>query len=65
VQDWVPQGGFIVYTLVVFAVAVACATASYYLVERPLLRFKDPRRPRRAPAPSAAQPDRVETPSAV
>lgn len=61
-QDWVPQGGFVVYTLVVFGAAVVCATASYYLVERPLLRFKDPRRP---PAASAPQADRVEAPSAV
>jgi peptidoglycan/LPS O-acetylase OafA/YrhL len=66
VQDWVAQGGFVVYTAVVAGVAIACATASYYLVERPLLRFKDPRRPRPAPtAPSAPQADRVETPSAV
>jgi peptidoglycan/LPS O-acetylase OafA/YrhL len=28
------------------AFATACAAASYYLVEKPLLRFKDPRPPR-------------------
>jgi peptidoglycan/LPS O-acetylase OafA/YrhL len=43
VQDWTSHGSFFVYTGVVFVVATACATASYYLVERPLLRFKDPR----------------------
>jgi peptidoglycan/LPS O-acetylase OafA/YrhL len=44
VQDWTSHGSFVVYTVVVAAVATACATVSYYLVERPLLRFKDPRR---------------------
>jgi peptidoglycan/LPS O-acetylase OafA/YrhL len=45
VQDWTPHGAFIIYTLVVAGTATACAAASYYLVERPLLRFKDPRPP--------------------
>jgi len=60
VQDWVSQGSFILYTLVVAVTATACAAASYYLVERPLLRYKDPR-PR--PPRSAAQADRVQAPS--
>ncbi|HEY4099159.1 MAG TPA: acyltransferase [Baekduia sp.] len=60
VQDWTAHGSFVVYTAVVFAVATAAATASYYLVERPLLRFKDPRpKPPRAPS-APADPDRVE-----
>jgi peptidoglycan/LPS O-acetylase OafA/YrhL len=60
VQDWTSHGSYFVYTGVVFVVATACAAASYYLVERPLLRFKDPR-PKPPPAPSApADPDRVE-----
>jgi peptidoglycan/LPS O-acetylase OafA/YrhL len=65
VQDWTAHGSFVVYTLVVFAVATAAAAASYYLVERPLLRFKDPRpKPPRAPsAPPDA--DRVELARAV
>jgi peptidoglycan/LPS O-acetylase OafA/YrhL len=46
VQDWTPHGSFFVFTAVVMVVAVACASASYYLVEKPLLRFKDPRPPR-------------------
>jgi peptidoglycan/LPS O-acetylase OafA/YrhL len=38
--------GFGVYTLAVVAAAIACATLSYYLVERPILRFKEPQRAR-------------------
>jgi peptidoglycan/LPS O-acetylase OafA/YrhL len=38
--------GFGVYTLAVAAAAIACAALSYYLVERPLLRFKEPQRTR-------------------
>jgi peptidoglycan/LPS O-acetylase OafA/YrhL len=45
VQDWTSHGSFLVYTLVVGVLATVCAAASYYLVERPLLRFKDPRPP--------------------
>jgi peptidoglycan/LPS O-acetylase OafA/YrhL len=61
VQDWTAHGSFLIYTFVVFAVATACATASYYLVERPILKYKDPR-PKAPPASggSAAEPDRVE-----
>jgi peptidoglycan/LPS O-acetylase OafA/YrhL len=65
VQDWTSHGSFLIYTGVVFAVATACAAASYYLVERPLLRFKDPRpKPPRTPS-APADPDRVELPRAV
>jgi peptidoglycan/LPS O-acetylase OafA/YrhL len=28
-------------TVATFTIAVACATLSYYLVERPILRYKD------------------------
>lgn len=60
VQDWTAHGSFVIYTLVVFGVATVAATLSYYLVERPILKFKDPRpRPRPAKA-SAPQPDGVE-----
>jgi peptidoglycan/LPS O-acetylase OafA/YrhL len=44
--------GFITLTVTAFAATVAAAALSYYLVERPLLRFKDPpgrRRPVKAP----------------
>jgi peptidoglycan/LPS O-acetylase OafA/YrhL len=48
---------FVLLTLLTAAAATACAAASYYLVERPLLRFKDPKRRRRGRAtPAAAQP---------
>ena len=64
VQDWTTHGSFIIYTLAVAVAATACAAASYYLVERPLLRFKDPQRPSklsgssdRARASARAAPD--------
>ena len=38
---WPPFAGIALYTALVIAAAVACAAASYYLVERPLLRFKE------------------------
>jgi peptidoglycan/LPS O-acetylase OafA/YrhL len=62
VQDWTSHGSFIIYTLVVFAVALTAATLSYYLLERPILRFKDRRPPRgpAAPEPSAPEAERVE-----
>jgi peptidoglycan/LPS O-acetylase OafA/YrhL len=43
------HGRVVLYTLSVFAVATACAAVSYYAVERPILRFKDPRRRRSSP----------------
>jgi peptidoglycan/LPS O-acetylase OafA/YrhL len=65
VQDWTPHGSFIIYTLVVLAIATACAALSYYLVERPLLRYKDPRPPRPAEPASAPEAERVELARAV
>ena len=47
---WLPGGAFVSLTVLVLGTSLVCATASYYLVERPLLRFKD-RRPRRPPTP--------------
>jgi peptidoglycan/LPS O-acetylase OafA/YrhL len=41
---WPPFAGIALYTALVIAAATACAAASYYLVERPLLRFKEPQR---------------------
>ncbi len=46
VMDWAPGSGFMVLTVLTLALAVVCAAGSYYLVERPLLRFKDWRRRR-------------------
>ena len=63
-QSWTSHGSFIIYTLVVFAVATTAATLSYYLVERPLLRFKDPRPPATR-RDSAGEAERVELARAV
>ena len=51
-NEWLPHS-YVLITLATAGAAVACATASYYLVERPLLRFKDPR-PRRHERPTPA-----------
>ncbi|HEX8204643.1 MAG TPA: acyltransferase [Solirubrobacteraceae bacterium] len=40
-DGWLPGSGYTSLTLATLAVATACAAASYYLVERPALRFKD------------------------
>jgi peptidoglycan/LPS O-acetylase OafA/YrhL len=67
VQDWTSHGAFVIYTAVVFGVALAFATVSYYLIERPILKYKDPRpkAPRAEPGGgdrdgSAAEADGVE-----
>ncbi|QEC49568.1 acyltransferase [Baekduia soli] len=67
VQDWTTHGSFIVYTLVVAGVATGFATLSYYLVERPLLRFKDPpaRSPGRTPGGDPSEITRDEPPRTV
>lgn len=39
-RDW-GDWRFLGMTLATFAIATACAAASYYVLERPLLRFKD------------------------
>jgi peptidoglycan/LPS O-acetylase OafA/YrhL len=41
--DWIPGSSYLSLTFFTFAVAFVCAALSYYLVERPALRFKDPR----------------------
>ncbi len=43
-RDWLPSAPFVVMTLGTLAGAVACAAASYLLVERPLMRWKHPSR---------------------
>jgi peptidoglycan/LPS O-acetylase OafA/YrhL len=47
---WLPQlgSGFAVMLVCVLAVSLAIASASYYVVERPILRYKDGFRRRRA-----------------
>jgi peptidoglycan/LPS O-acetylase OafA/YrhL len=59
-QEWLPGLGMPSLTLAATAFSVVCAAASYYLVEKPLLRFKDPRPPSRSAdsAPSPAAPPR-------
>lgn len=49
VNGWLPHLSFLVLSVTTFAATVACASVSYYLVERPLMRLKDPGRRRRAP----------------
>ena len=62
---WLPQigSGFVVMLACVLACSLATASASYYLVERPILRYKDGFRRRRpasgpepTPAPAEHQP---------
>jgi peptidoglycan/LPS O-acetylase OafA/YrhL len=55
VGRWIPGTTFPTELVVAVAAAVACAAASYYLVERPILRFKDRRRPPRRPAEPASE----------
>ncbi|HEU4656972.1 MAG TPA: acyltransferase [Capillimicrobium sp.] len=59
-QGWLPGSGFLSLLLPTLAITIPIAALSYYVVERPALRFKDRRRPRAAPpedrAGSAAPP---------
>lgn len=56
--DWLPIGGLLSLTVPTVVLAVACAAASYYFVERPALSFKERRRTRDArldPRPASAR----------
>jgi len=57
-RDWVPGAPFLVMTATTLAGTVACAALSFYLLERPLMRWKDrpplSRRARRRTADGAA-----------
>jgi peptidoglycan/LPS O-acetylase OafA/YrhL len=44
---WIPGSGYLSLTAITLAVSLVAAAASYYLVERPALAFKDGFRPRR------------------
>lgn len=56
-EGWLPGSGFASLWVVTLAIVVPIAAASYYLVERPLLKLKDPRR--RRDLPRRAAPARV------
>jgi peptidoglycan/LPS O-acetylase OafA/YrhL len=57
-EDLIPGMPFASLLLLTTLAATACAAASYYLLERPILRFKDGRRRSRpaeaVPAPASA-----------
>ncbi len=57
---WVPGNRFVSLTLVTLAVTIPLAAASFYLVERPLMRVGGRRRPPAAPA-AAAAPELAQT----
>jgi peptidoglycan/LPS O-acetylase OafA/YrhL len=46
VTNRIPGSDFVVLTVTTLALTLVCAAGSYYVVERPLLRFKDLRRRR-------------------
>lgn len=46
VMEWAPGSGFAVLTTLTLGLTLVCAGASYYVAERPILRFKDWRRRR-------------------
>jgi len=58
-DEWIPGSGYLSMTSVACAMSIAAAALSYYLVERPALRFKDrgSRRASRARAADRSAPD--------
>jgi peptidoglycan/LPS O-acetylase OafA/YrhL len=60
-QGWLPGSGFLSLLLPTLAIVIPIATLSYYVVERPALRLKDPRRPA---APAAGRADSSAPPRA-
>jgi peptidoglycan/LPS O-acetylase OafA/YrhL len=54
-RAWLGFGGWVLYTVLVALAAIAVAAVSYYVVERPLLRLKEPQRTGGASARSRAQ----------
>ena len=63
-QGWLPGSGFLSLALPALAIAVVASTASYSRVEKPMLRFKDPRRRRPTPPARPADPAAEATPVA-
>ena len=62
-DDLIPGMPFVSLLVAMLAVSVAVAAASYYLVERPILRFKDRRRP--PPATASEVPARAPAPASA
>jgi peptidoglycan/LPS O-acetylase OafA/YrhL len=62
-DEVIPGMPFVSTLLSVGIVSVAIAAASYYIVERPILRFKDRRRP--PPATASEPPQREPIPASV
>jgi peptidoglycan/LPS O-acetylase OafA/YrhL len=63
-DELIPGSPFLSLLLSLGAVSLAIAAASYYLVERPILRFKDRRR-RPPPAPTADPQPSTAVPASV
>jgi peptidoglycan/LPS O-acetylase OafA/YrhL len=61
IWDFAPMLGLTIATLLV---STACAAVSYYVLERPLLRFKRTRTTAPAPPPAEAAPLPVGQPAA-
>jgi peptidoglycan/LPS O-acetylase OafA/YrhL len=62
-DDLIPGMPFVSLLVSLGAVSLAIAAASYYLVERPILRFKDRRRP--PPATASEAPPRKAVPASA
>lgn len=53
ILDWWPSHAFIVTTITTLAITIVCASISYYALERPLMRFKNKRKPKPRPLVSS------------
>ena len=62
-QGWIPGSGFLSLLLPTLAITIPIAAISYYVVEKPALKFKDPRRGRRAADRADSAPADVAQPA--
>jgi peptidoglycan/LPS O-acetylase OafA/YrhL len=62
-QGWLPGSGFLSLLIPTLAIAIPIAAASYYVVEKPALRFKDRRRGPRAADRADSAPADVAQPA--
>jgi len=62
-QGWLPGSGFLSLLIPTLAITIPIAAISYYVVEKPALRFKDPRRGRRAADRADSAPADVAQPA--